>query len=281
MIPKVSVCLITYNHERYIEKAIEGILSQKTDFVYEIIVGDDLSTDSTIQIINRYKEKNEKLFNVMQYDQKMGMHKNWEAVLAHAQGEYIALLEGDDFWVDPYKLAKQVEVLDKNQTIAISFTNASVINELNDKVFSNYVEKRKEINSLLDLLEYNFIPTCTVVYRNKYIQSLPKAFFKSPYADWIIHCIYAQEGDVHFLNLVTASYRLHSNGVYGGSDEETKLKNSIKTMSCIIEIVSSNYHFYCFQYLKKYQFKLLDFYKSKGMYFKVVSFYVKGLKWRL
>ena len=275
MIPKVSVCLITYNHEKYIEKAIEGILHQKTDFIYEIIVGDDLSTDSTMQIINRYKEKNNTLFNILCYGQKMGMHKNWEAVMAQAKGEYIALLEGDDFWTDPYKLAKQVEVLDKNQTIAISFTNASVINELNDKVFSNYVEKRKENNSLLDLLEFNFIPTCTVVYRNKYIQSLPKAFFKSPYADWIIHCIYAQEGDIHFLNSVTASYRLHSNGVYGGSDEESKLKNGIKTMSCIIEIVPKSYHSYCTQYLKKSQSKLLDFYKSKKMYFNVVRSYIK------
>jgi len=121
--PVVSVCCTTYNHEKFIQQAIEGFLIQKTTFPFEIIIHDDASTDRTAEIVRRYAEKNPHLIKIIlqkenQYKKGMlsGSYFGFEPlvrnVLPIAQGQYIALCEGDDYWTDPTKLQKQKEYLD-------------------------------------------------------------------------------------------------------------------------------------------------------------------------
>jgi glycosyltransferase involved in cell wall biosynthesis len=275
MNPKVSVCLITYNHENYIEKAIQGILNQKTDFEFEIIVGDDLSTDGTSKIIESYQNEYPKLFKVLPFSEKMGMHRNWDAVMLNATGTYLALLEGDDYWIDPLKLAKQVEIMDSNPKVTLSFTNASIIDEIATLSNTLYVDSDQQYSSLNDLLQNNFIPTCTVMYRNKSIEKLPEEFFKSPFADWIVHCLYASKGQMHFMNDVTAVYRIHNNGVYQGTDDETKISNKIKALTCINNVIDSSYSDLYVIHKKELLSKLLVHYKRKGAFMKYVKTYIK------
>ena len=113
---KVSVCMATYNHQKYIKQAIEGILMQKTDFEFELLISNDFSTDSTSQIINEIIINNPNGFRIVFYEQEynLGMHLNGDFLLKKAQGKYIAICEGDDFWTNPNKLQIQFDYLEQN-----------------------------------------------------------------------------------------------------------------------------------------------------------------------
>ena len=130
--PLLSICCITYNHENFIRQALDGCLMQQTNFPIEIIIHDDASTDNTANIIREYQGKHPHLIKTIlqrenQYSAMgFGFISN---VFKEAQGKYIALCEGDDYWTDPLKLQKQVDFLEANPDFAICFHNAVVINE--------------------------------------------------------------------------------------------------------------------------------------------------------
>jgi glycosyltransferase involved in cell wall biosynthesis len=111
---KVSVAMITYNHERYIAKALDNVLSQSTNFDYEVIIGEDFSTDNTRSIIIDYQKRYPDKFQLLLNDKNIGMHKNTAQVLRACRGQYVALLEGDDYWTSTHKLQLQVDFLDRH-----------------------------------------------------------------------------------------------------------------------------------------------------------------------
>jgi len=110
----VSVFMITYNHEKYIKKAIDGILMQKVNFSYEIIIGEDCSQDNTRSILNEYFKKYPSKIKLLLHEKNIGMHENVNAVWRECRGKYIASCEGDDYWIDPNKLQKQVNFLERH-----------------------------------------------------------------------------------------------------------------------------------------------------------------------
>jgi len=112
--PLVSVKMITYNHEPFIAQAIEGVLMQKTDFPIELIIGEDCSTDRTREIVVDYQKKHPDIIRVIISDKNVGMHKNGQRSEKVCRGKYIAYCEGDDYWIEPLKLQKQVDFLEAN-----------------------------------------------------------------------------------------------------------------------------------------------------------------------
>src|ERR1035438_4784180 len=109
---KVSVLIITYNHEKYIAQAIESVLMQKTDFRYELIIGEDCSTDGTGEIVREYGRKRPEIVHAPLRERNIGARRNFRRIFAAARGKYIALLEGDDYWTSPQKLQAQADLLD-------------------------------------------------------------------------------------------------------------------------------------------------------------------------
>ena len=122
--PIVSVVMITYNHEKYIQQAVEGVLMQQTDFPIELIIADDASPDQTEKIVTTIKKKhpNGNWIKYTRHLQNKGMTENFMWALGQAQGKYIALCEGDDYWTDPYKLQKQVDFLEANEEYGLVAT---------------------------------------------------------------------------------------------------------------------------------------------------------------
>ena len=108
---KISILVVTYNQEKYIQQCLDSILMQQIDFEYEVIIGDDCSTDNTAAICDLYAEKYSN-FHVYHHPKNLGHVGNWEFCLNQCHGEYIAILEGDDFWIDNRKLQKQVDYQD-------------------------------------------------------------------------------------------------------------------------------------------------------------------------
>ena len=140
--PLVSVCMITYNHEKYIAEAIQGVLMQKTDFEIEFIIANDASTDNTHTLITEFAiDKKNITINYINHSVNSGMMSNFVSALQQCSGKYIALCEGDDYWTDPLKLQKQVDFMEANPEYAMIFTNGKVVytNENNDShlIYSN------------------------------------------------------------------------------------------------------------------------------------------------
>ena len=129
--PLVSVFMMAYNHEKYISEAIEGVLMQNTNFDFDIVIGEDCSTDNTRQIILDYQRKYPGKFKLLLHKENIGAMANQQAVFSACTGKYIAICEGDDYWTDPYKLQKQVDFLEDNNGFVICFTNTLIKNEKN------------------------------------------------------------------------------------------------------------------------------------------------------
>ena len=125
---KLSILVVTYNQEKYIQQCLDSILLQHVDFEYEVIIGDDCSTDNTAAICDLYAAKHNN-FHVYHHPKNLGHVGNWEFCLNHCHGEYIAILEGDDYWIDCHKLQKQVDYLDSHSEVALTVTNIKLVYE--------------------------------------------------------------------------------------------------------------------------------------------------------
>ncbi|MGB2868137.1 MAG: glycosyltransferase [Bacteroidota bacterium] len=210
--PLVSICCITYNHEQYIRYAIEGFLIQLTDFEYEIIIHDDASTDSTANIIRDYEEKHKELIKPIY--QKVNQYslgrKPWsEFVFPKCRGKYIALCEGDDYWTDPLKLQKQVDILEQNPTYTGIATQCKVTDGETVRVFRNYTRNTITLN---DLLAGRIFHTATFMFKKVLIQNItfPIGYLSG---DRLLFMVCAYFGPIYFLSDITAVYRRNEGGL--------------------------------------------------------------------
>lgn len=206
--PVVSICCITYNHEKYIRDCIEGFLMQKTTFPIEIIIHDDASTDGTTQIIKEYAEKNTDLFVIIlqtenQYS-KGGGSIYARFVFPRARGKYIALCEGDDYWTDPLKLQKQVDILEQNSDYSLVFHNAILKNVYSGK--EELFNKRKMSKSfkLKDvILKSWFTPTASFVFRKENVQT---EFYNNVNGDMQIVLNSVLKGKLYYIDSIMSVY---------------------------------------------------------------------------
>jgi glycosyltransferase involved in cell wall biosynthesis len=138
MTPQISVLLLTYNHEKYISQAINSVLNQITNFGYEILIGDDCSTDKTSEIVEEFAEKNQAKIKLIRSKENVGSIQNEKRLFEAAKGKYIAFLEGDDFWTDPYKLQKQFDFLESNPEYGLVHGDVNHYNEKENKTYFSY-----------------------------------------------------------------------------------------------------------------------------------------------
>ena len=131
--PKVSVCMITYGHEKFIEEAINGVLMQECDFVVELIIANDCSPDKTDAVIQNIlcNHPRASWIKYIKHDKNLGMMPNFIFAMQECKGKYIALCEGDDYWTDPSKLQKQVDFLEANSDYVIHSGVAQLMKKKN------------------------------------------------------------------------------------------------------------------------------------------------------
>lgn len=222
--PVVSVSLITYNHARFIEKAVEGVLMQQTNFPFELVIGEDESKDGTREIVERYAAAHPDKIRVhlhsrasnIGYGGKPTGRFNFVNNIRSCRGKYIALLDGDDYWTDPRKLQRQVDFLEQHPECAICFHRALVVDE-NDALIDvpSNVKVVQPAYSLNDYLEHRFFPrTCTVMFRRGLFPDFPEWYFACPVGDFPMHVMNALHGDFGFLDETMAAYRIHAGGLW-------------------------------------------------------------------
>jgi glycosyltransferase involved in cell wall biosynthesis len=220
--PIVSVLMITYNHERFIAQAIEGVAKQVTDFPIELVIGEDCSSDSTLQIVLDYQKKHPNLIRVLYPDKNMGGKKNIVRVLAHCRGQFIALCEGDDYWVDPEKLQKQVTFLQANPDFVVTHHGNILIDSEGKVIDDNLPPPDVDEYSKETLLKGGFMQPLNMCYRNV-IKSFPDEYFKVVNGDSFLISLLGGYGKAKYLNSIRPSaYRIHQGGAWQGLNENEK-----------------------------------------------------------
>lgn len=206
---KVSICMLTYNHEKFIREAIEGVLMQDCDFELEFILANDCSTDKTDYVIQNILKNHPKAscIKYVKQDENIGMMPNFVFAMNQCKGKYIALCEGDDYWTDPLKLQKQVNFLETNPDYVLCFHKVSIL-KTNGEIVDDFITKVPENYETIETLARlgNYIHTPSVVFR-KVIERFPFEFEKSPIGDYFLYIMLAEYGKLKCLEEKMAIYR--------------------------------------------------------------------------
>jgi len=279
--PIVSVCCTTYNHESYIAEAIDGFLMQETDFRFEILIRDDCSTDKTAQIVRRYAEQYPQLIKPV-YEKENTFSKGVKPMpqlYKIAKGKYIALCEGDDYWIDTLKLQKQVDFLEENDeyvTCIHNSLNLDMDGIQSPQKFSQEDEERDY--TLEDLFQRNITNTCTLLFKNKRIV-LPHNFNTFPMGDWPLQMILAEDGKIKYFPEIMAVYRIHTCGIWSKTDYISRVKKTIFMLEGMNEYFSNKYKNEIYDTIGKYMLKLSQQYEDEQNVEKSIFYFEQANKY--
>jgi glycosyltransferase involved in cell wall biosynthesis len=229
---KLSVLMITYNHERFIAQALESVLAQQVNFDYEIVVGEDCSTDGTREILRDFCRRYPKRIVPLLRDKNVGAMRNLEATLAACRGQYLALLEGDDYWTCQEKLERQVNFLDTHPGSAICCHRVECLDETGFEAdaFPSLPRGQYTID---DLLKGNFVMTCSAVLRRDLVPALPRWFRKMKLGDWPMFALAARHGTIDLMDEVMAVYRVHAGGSWSSLPSITRAREGSRMLKAL------------------------------------------------
>ncbi len=212
MKPKVTVVIVTYNHEAFIAEALESVLMQKTSFDFDILIGEDASTDKTKDILESYREKYPDKIKPVYREKNLGLVKNFADLLLRARGEYLATLAGDDFWTDEYKLQKQADFLDKHPEYSLYGLGAISLHQDTNKI-NMYGLAESRILDTGDIFVSNPIHASQTMYRNIF-ETIPDIFYDADTEDRQLYMLLTEHGRLYFDPLkIGGVYRVHSNSL--------------------------------------------------------------------
>jgi glycosyltransferase involved in cell wall biosynthesis len=272
--PLVSVHLLTFNHAKFIRQSIESVVNQQTDFPFEIIIGDDHSTDGTSQIVDEYQTQYPDLIKVVRGKTNGGPQPNSIRILKNCRGKYMAALEGDDYWIDPLKLQKQVDFMEQNPDFAVCFTNTRVeFFENNEEPYLLNSDIEKDVFELKDLIaetEVWFMGTATLFYTMSSIFPVQPWFYKTKSGDIPMIMLAARHGKIKYLSDVTAAYRRHAAGASNTDhkDDAVFLENRIMMYGNLDKDTGYKFHDKFKRNLGGWHYLLLNSKQYKGLYFK-------------
>lgn len=267
--PTISVCMITYNHEAFIAKAIEGVLMQ-CDVIFELLISEDASPDNSSSIIKRTIKDHPNGFCVkyIRNSKNKGVNRNFVDTLSACTGKYIAICEGDDYWTDPFKLKKQIDFLESNPSYVMSFHNGISVNEHGDQLNGSLLNTstRRDL-SYEDLLSgYYTIPTLSVMFKNGIVDYFPVEFYHVANCDTFLFLLLAQHGLIHFhADIQGAVHIVNDHGIWSKKNNLYKALNSYNTYFRFKKLTKD----------KRLRLNLLNFGNS------IIIYSLRERRWRL
>lgn len=239
----VSVFMLTYNQEQFIAQTIESILIQETSFSYELVIGEDYSIDSTRQICQTYANQfPDKIKLLPSLEKNIGLIANYMRTIKECDGKYIAICDGDDYWVDEKKLQKQVDFLENNPDYLMVYTALErLYPDGTTKEYHYHFDK--EIVDFDDLVFNNFIYSVTCLFKNNQSihNQLPAWISQFSFGDWQTYLWTIKDGGkIHFIDDVTSVYRMDI-GV--SSNYMRKNSSFIKILIAVLEEIYRDENF--------------------------------------
>jgi len=278
----VSIFLLTYNQEQFIAQTINSILMQKTNFNFQIVIGEDCSADATRSICKTFAEKySNKIKLLPALEKNIGLIANYMRTIKACEGKYIAICDGDDYWIDENKLQKQVSFLEDNPNYSIVYSKLKKL--FPDGTFKESIQRKlKQAGDFDDLVFENVIPSVTVLFRNRQnISAVPTWITNFPYGDWPTYLwILKDGGKIYFMDEITAVYRMHI-GVSAQvrkSSSNTLLVN-LGILKCIWN--DSGFHHkksIVLRAIQKLEVGLMTSYNREKQYLKALKQYIFNLR---
>lgn len=231
--PKVSVCMIAYNVEKFISEAIESVLKQEADFEIELVISNDNSSDRTEEVVFYFMINHPRgsWIKYFRQEKNLGMMNNYMWTFKKCQGDYLSICDSDDFWTDERKLFKQVEFLDLNRSYVLSFHNSFQINEKGEVIKRSIDDDSRRNITFWDLTQKVFpIPTASIVFRNPKNIIFPREYLLGENHDTFLFILLAQYGDFFYdADIGFSAYRIHSNGTWSSRTKAEKSLHSLET----------------------------------------------------
>jgi len=226
---KVSILMLAYNHDKFIAQALDSALMQQVDFEYEIVIGEDCSTDNTRDILIRYQQEYPDKIHLLLPEKNLGMHDNFIQTFKACRGDYIALLEGDDYWTSSDKIQKQVDFLDAHADYTICFHNILYYDD-STKCFFSPENHRKNVFTLEDILYSNLMATPSIMFRQGFIHKFPDWMYDVDFVDWVLQILLAQHGKIRYIDETMSVYRIHPQGKWSQKSSLEALLETTKML---------------------------------------------------
>jgi glycosyltransferase involved in cell wall biosynthesis len=240
---QVSVLMTSFEHERYVARALDGVLAQEgVDF--ELIVGDDCSTDSTRAVISEYAHAHPHLIRTFFPERNLGHGGKaiFDSLIGLAGGRYIAMLDADDYWTDPDKLRRQVAYLDQHPDCSMCFHDALCVHEAGGRPSEPHTGRDHPGElGVAELLDHCPVASCSPLFRRGAIDPLPGWYLEMPWGDWPLYFLAAQHGRLRYLPDVMAVYRIHESGMYSGLSRLERLRALVGFYERLEGVLSSEH----------------------------------------
>jgi glycosyltransferase involved in cell wall biosynthesis len=241
---KISVAVVTYNHEKYIAQCLDSILMQKGTFDIEVIIADDYSTDKTGQIVQDYQEKYPDKVVVLPTTANIGMARNAKRCLGACSGDYIVFCDGDDYMTDTYKLQKQLEFLESHPDYALCF-NAVMLYFEDENRYAPHIGQlllQKDTLTTADLIENNCIGSaCSCMHRASIVRKLPEEIFDNLLGDWMLNMACGRMGKIGFIRDWMSVYRIQSAGLWSGKSKVDQYRDLLTAIDICNPLFSYEY----------------------------------------
>ena len=266
---KINVILITYNHAHYICQALESILMQKLGYEVEIIVADDCSTDNTVDIIKEYEDKTPFRFTFLHKECNVGYNKNYRQAFAACTGDYVAIMEGDDYWLKSNHLQNHIDFLDRFPDSPMSYNrHLRLFEDQNrEEIFDwNGAEDYERVTTEQLAMGNRIGNLSCCVFRGEHIRNLDPELFDMEIADWMLGMYMGQFGPLLYLKDVTSAYRIHDNGQWSRMTEREQFIR-------IIELINL--------YDKYFNYRYTEFFTKHKRRLEILLYGDKSLKGRI
>lgn len=259
MTKQISICVATYNHEKYIEQALQSLLAQQTDLSYEIVIGDDCSSDRTGEIVDRYSRNYPERIRVLTRQQRLGMHENIRRTYAACTGEIVFFLEGDDYWCDPQKLNLLWHQFETNSACGLVFHTVKFQDDASSPHYTagaeTLVRPAQPLQNPIALAEFwrdNMVPTFSAsAVRKQALPEIPLSLNQFPVLDWPCWVAVAHRYQVIHVPQVLGIYRRHGTNVYSTLSRATSLASKIKLQFLFYQQESADHQAIIFEQISQ------------------------------
>lgn len=209
---------------------------QKTDFAFELIIGEDCSTDGTRKIAQDFQAKYPEVVRLLTPESNLGVGRNTVACLNACKGEYVTFCEGDDFWIDPNKLARQVRLLDEQSGAAMCFHKVGMLDNVTgqNKGFFPDITFTKDRLTQKEIIGKCWIATCSAMFRRKDMPVLDDGFASLQICDWALFILLTRHGFASYIDEVMAQYRVHDSGVWSSGSGQYRIRETVRTLEYVL-----------------------------------------------